>query len=222
MLAKQVDGIILFPNSKNSNLYKDLIKIGYPIVFVDRKIANVPIDSVLMDNFEAVNLAMQEFIDKRYRKIGLVSPSTACQKITPRIERIKSYKQFLTNYKIKFNAEYLIVEKVNKIQRELEKMMLINDPPDALLATNDFVLLEILKFIKKHDIKIPDNLALIGIDDVNFASFYNPAITTVEQPIKKMGVQAAKLLLKKVTNDLYLNNSAVYRLKPRLIKRFSL
>src|SRR5699024_10427978 len=104
LLAKQVDGIILFPNSKNSNLYKDLLQIGYPIVFVDRKIANVPIDSVLMDNFEAVNLAMQEFIDKRYRKIGLVSPSTACQKISPRIERIKSYKQFLTNYKIKFNA----------------------------------------------------------------------------------------------------------------------
>lgn len=218
--AKQVDGIIAFPTGGNKDLYNGLFQDRFPIVFLDRILPDVPISTVLLDNEKASTLAVEEFVAKGHRKIGMISP-TLDQYVNPRKERISGYKKTLEKHNIPFRPEYLASSSIDLIHEEMEKMLALSEPPDALLAVNDRVLFEILKYTKEHKLKVPEDLALIGIDDVSFASIYSPALTTVAQPAFDMGKVAAELLLDRIKNKEADIHPEVYRFEPQLIKRAS-
>src|SRR5690606_7667866 len=84
------------------------------------------------------------------------------------------------------------------IAEVLEGLLALPEPPTALLAGNDIVLAEILKYANQTGLRIPDQLSVIGIDDAEFAHIYNPVITTISQPAYDMGTQAAKILLSSI------------------------
>lgn len=217
---KQVDGIIVFPTSDNSSLYKNLVNVKYPIVFMDRIVPDVSVDTILLDNEAASKLAVDLFVKKGYSRIGMISPFTD-KNITPRVERVTGFKKALEMNNIPFNPEYLLSTKTKNIKAGMEKMLYLSQPPDALLASNDFVMFEILKFAKENKFKIPEDIAIIGIDDVSFASFYNPTLTTIAQPAFEMGEKAAQLLLKKIIDNESKVETTIYRFPPRLLKRSS-
>jgi LacI family transcriptional regulator, kdg operon repressor len=100
-------------------------------------------------------------------------------------------------------------------------MFSLEQRPEAIIAGNDLTLFEILKYVKEHNIKIPDELALIGIDDVEFASIYSPPLTTIAQPTVEMGKKAASLLIKKIKKDPEDEFKSEYRFEPKLIARDS-
>ncbi|MEW9052166.1 MAG: substrate-binding domain-containing protein [Neobacillus sp.] len=217
--AKQVDGIILFPTGENVGLYKGMVKEDYPVVFIDRTVANVPIPSFLLDNEKAAGLAVQHLIDKGYERIGVIT--NVIRNVPTRMERINGYKKTLQNNGIAINEKYIKSLEINKVQEELEKMLSIEQPIQAILAGNDLTLMEILKYAKKNRLRIPDDLAIIGIDDVSFASFYEPALTIVAQPSSEIGKMAAEQLLAKVQKSDSLGNQDEYRFEPTLIVRNS-
>ncbi|MFD1037546.1 LacI family DNA-binding transcriptional regulator [Virgibacillus byunsanensis] len=218
--AKQVDGIIAFPTGGNVDLYKRLVSEKYPIVFMDRMIPELPINTVLLDNEKASKLAVDAFLQKGHDQIGMISPSLG-KCITPRMERINGYKNALLDHQIPFKQEYLVSAEIPHIQSVLETMLGSPNRPQALLALNDRVLFEILKYTKEHQIRIPEDLAVIGIDDVSFANFYSPALTTVAQPAFEMGKKAAELLLTRISNKESEVEAEIFRFEPQLIKRSS-
>lgn len=217
--AKQVDGIVIFPTGSNSELYKKLVGAKYPVVLMDRKVPGLSADTVLLENERASELAVELFIKKGYNRIGMISPPTD-KNISPRLERIKGFKEALASNNIPFNPNYLVSAETDKIKVKLQKMLELVEPPQALLASNDFVMFEILKYTKENHTKIPDELAIIGIDDVPFASFYSPEITTIAQPAFDMGKKAAELLLNRISNNSE-KKTEIYRFPPRLIERSS-
>nr|WP_282599541.1 hypothetical protein [Priestia megaterium] len=86
--AKQVDGLIIFPTGQNQDLYKSMIKAGYPVVFVDRKVEKLDSFSVLTDNFVSTYKAIQSFIEKGHRNIAFaVQPLT----VSTRRDRLEGY-----------------------------------------------------------------------------------------------------------------------------------
>lgn len=217
---KQVDGIIVFPTSGNSNLYKDLVIEGYPIIFIDRKVSDLSVDTILLDNKMASSMAVNLFIKKGYFRIGMISPPID-KKITPRIERITGFKEALKNNNVPVNPDYLLSTETKNIKAGIKKMLCLSEPPHAILASNDFVMFEVLKYAKENKVEIPKDLAIIGIDDVPFSSFYTPALTTVAQPAFKMGEKAAELLLKKIVNNEFELETKIYRFSPCLLERSS-
>lgn len=218
--AKQVDGIIAFPTGGNIDLYNQLINERYPLIFMDRLVESISVEAVLLDNAKASHLAIEQFIQKGYRKIAMVSPPVD-NNVTPRIERIEGYKKALQKYNLPFEPEYFASGHISEMQPLLQKMFDLSEPPNALLALNDRVLFEVLKFTKKENIQIPKELAVIGIDDVSFSSFYHPALTTIAQPSFEMGKKAAELLLNRISNKNKELDSKVYRYDPELIIRSS-
>lgn len=218
--AKQVDGIIAFPTGGNVELFKELLRINYPIVFMDRKIASVPVNTVLLENEKASELAIDLFISKGYRRIAMISPPIN-EYITPRIERIEGYKKALEANELPFVSDYLASVKTSEIQVKVKKILEMKEPPQALLAANDFVLFEVLKYVRENKIKIPKELALIGIDDVSFAELYNPELTTIAQPSFEMGKMAAELLLQQIKNKDLRTKPKTIRFEPKLIERLS-
>ncbi|EWG09620.1 LacI family DNA-binding transcriptional regulator [Cytobacillus firmus] len=217
--AKQVDGIILLPTGDNADLYNEMLKEKYPIVFVDRTVPDVPIPSMLLDNEKAAGLGVQHFIENGYRKIGIIT--NVIRNVTPRMERLNGYIKTLELNGLPLRKDYIKSLEVSKIKKGLKEMLELADPPKAILAGNDLTLIEILKYVKENNLKVPEDLAIIGIDDVSFASFYEPGLTIVAQPAFEIGKKAAELLLNKIQKKAAAEEKLVYRFEPKLIVRES-
>jgi LacI family kdg operon repressor len=217
--AKQVDGIILLPTGDNKDLYNDMLKERYPIVFVDRTVPDVDIPSMLLDNEKAAGLGVQHLINKGYKQIGIIT--NVIRNVTPRMERLNGYKKTLQLNGIPIKEEYIKSLEVSKIKEGLREMLSLENPPEAILAGNDLTLIEILKYVKEKNLSIPADLAIIGIDDVSFASFYEPGLTIVAQPAFEIGNKAAEHLLNKIQKRTIPEERLVYRFEPKLITRES-
>jgi len=218
--AKQVDGMIIFPTGDNIDLYKEMIKDDFPIVFMDRIIKDLPISSVLLDNHLAAQMAVDHFVEQGHSRIAIVTTSIIRQ-ISPRVERIEGYKIALQNHGLEINSEYIKTADIDKVFDALKELFSLNAPPNAIIAGNDIVLIEMLKYIKKYQIKIPDEVAVIGIDDVTTASLFTPSITTISQPAIEMANRAVDLLLNKIEKNTEPEEKLVFRMNPSLVKRDS-
>ncbi|BCB05198.1 LacI family DNA-binding transcriptional regulator [Bacillus sp. KH172YL63] len=217
--AKQVDGIILLPTGDNVNLYNEMLKEGYPIVFVDRTVPDVEIPSMLLDNEKASGIGVQHLIDMGYKKIGIIT--NVIRNVTPRMERINGYKNTMTANGLDVRDDYIKSREVNRIKEGVHELLSLNDPPEAILAGNDLTLIEILKYVKENHMKIPEDIAIIGIDDVSFASFYEPGLTIVAQPTFEIGKKAAEFLLNTIQKKEDQEKGLVVRFDPKLIIRES-
>lgn len=217
--AKQVDGMIILPTGNNLDLYKEMAKSKYPVIFVDRTVPEVKIPSVMLDNEAAAGLAVQHLIDNGFEKIGIITD--VIKNVTPREERVNGYKKAMKKNGLIVNEEYIKSREVPNVQRGLEEMLALATPPEAIIAGNDLVLIEILKHVKNKNISMPDRLAVVGIDDVSFSTFYEPALTIIEQPTIDIGRKAAEILLDKIQGKEIENEQSIYRFDPKLIVRES-
>lgn len=193
--AKQVDGIILFPTGKNGPLYKKMADERYPIVFVDRRAEGVAADTVVVNNRAAVYQAVEHLVGQGHKRIAMI---TAPLTISTRTERVQGYKEALIDHGLGLKEEYLISCEMNQVQNRLEDLFAKQNTPSALIAANDLVLLEVLAFIKKKNLKVPEELALVVFDNFSFAQLFNPSLTTISQPSSDMGRAAAELLLQQI------------------------
>jgi LacI family transcriptional regulator, kdg operon repressor len=218
--AKQVDGLIIFPTGGNFELYKSMAKQQYPVIFMDRKIEALAIPSFLLDNEKAARIAVDHFIEKGHERIGIVTTSIL-RSITPRVERIEGYKRAIVANGLTLREDYIISRDIREINSHLHKMFALEEPPTALLAGNDLALIEVLDFVKEQSLRIPDDIALIGIDDVSFAHIFSPSLTTISQPAYEMGTGAASLLLAKIKKSENVHTETLFRYQPLLNVRDS-
>lgn len=219
--GKQVDGIIIFPTGGNLDLYEKMVKEKFPLIFMDRLVPGLSVDTFLLNNEEATHLAVSHFVSKGHERIGIITTSLTRQ-VASRVERVAGFKKACEVYGLKVNDGYIQGLPVQEIEQGMKDMLALKEPPTAILAANDLSLMEILKYTHKMGIKIPDDLAVIGIDDVSFASFYTPSLTTIAQPSFEMGAQAARLLLKKIDSKAeVMETPAPHRFSGQLIERGS-
>ncbi|QAV27827.1 LacI family transcriptional regulator [Neobacillus thermocopriae] len=215
--AKQVDGFIIFPTGKNVDLYKRMIEARLPVVFVDRTVEGIDVDAVLLDNERAVQLGMHYLIEQGYKHIGLVAPPFAPH-VIPRTERINAFRYALREANLPIKEEWIITEQVKHISGRLDALLQRNKLPEAIFAINDLTLMEVLTFVKRRQLTIPHDIALISIDDVPFASIYTPSLTTIAQPAFEMGEKATERLFMQMDGEI---SPQMFRLAPKLIERDS-
>jgi LacI family transcriptional regulator, kdg operon repressor len=135
--------------------------------------------------------------------------------ITPRKERMSGYKKAMEEAGLPLQDAYMRSVPREEIAIALDELLRLPQPPTALIAANDLVLGEILKYANRNAIAIPGQLSVIGIDDAEFARIYNPDITTIRQPAYEMGMQAAKIMLSLI-NDADGSVPITYRFPPSL------
>jgi len=121
LLAKQVDGLIVFTTGKNEDVYQRLVEERFPLVFVDRMIPGVEADAILLDNKRAAALAVEYLASHGYERIGAVAPPLASH-VVPRMERIEGFRQALTEKGLPVIADYFIAAEISSIQSELAKL----------------------------------------------------------------------------------------------------
>ncbi|WP_371069792.1 substrate-binding domain-containing protein [Sediminibacillus sp. JSM 1682029] len=192
LLAKQIDGLIVVPTNHNRELYQSLKDRNIPVVFLDRYIEGLEIPAVIVDNQKVTKQAINHWIEAGHKRISLI---TAPLKVSTRIERVQGYKQALAKAKLPIEDDYLHHVKMKDVQDVCRQMMELAQPPTAILAASDLVLMELVKFIKQEHIQVPEELAVMVFDEVHLAELHEPPITTINQPFYEMGQKAASLLM---------------------------
>jgi LacI family transcriptional regulator, kdg operon repressor len=196
--AKQVDGLIIFPTGQNNDLYKTMVRQGYPVVFVDRKVENLEVFSVITDNTDSTYKAVQHVIEKGHRNIAfVVQPLT----VSTRIDRLAGYKQALTDAGLEIKPDFIIESSISDLKSKLEHLFSFEDKPTALFAANDRVFMAVGEFLKEKGIKLGKELELIVFDNIPFSHLLEAPITFIIQPAADMGKKAAELLFQQINKE---------------------
>ncbi|MFW6308416.1 MAG: LacI family DNA-binding transcriptional regulator [bacterium] len=217
-----IDGAIFAgfanPEELNEELIYNLAHNFIPVVFAFRKCFNEETVSVIpavnARLKKALYMATSYLIELGHEKIAFVGKSA---------ERLAGYKQALDEYNIPVRDEY-IFNNYNKIEHGVEvgeKIMELSDRPTGLACFNDEIALGIIQVLANQGLKIPENISVVGCDNIKMANFSNPPLTTVDISKRKMARKAARILLELISEgDVdYQNPGDDFSLK--LIKRGS-
>ncbi|MGD6819180.1 LacI family DNA-binding transcriptional regulator [Metabacillus sp. 113a] len=194
--ARQVDGLVIFPAEKNTELYKRLEDESYPVVFADRKIAGIQVNTVVVDNRDALDQAVHHLIAEGHSKLAILTPPLT---IYPRRERIEGFKEAVRKHGGKVYDHLVRSTEIRAMVTELESMFAEGNGPTALIAGNDLTYFEIMKFARKHQIRIGKDLALVVFDNIELAAFSEPSLTIINQPAYEMGLMAGELLYEQIS-----------------------
>ncbi|MFD2707023.1 LacI family DNA-binding transcriptional regulator [Salibacterium lacus] len=217
--AKQVDGFIIFPAGDNEELYRELLDKDIPLVFVDRIVPDLPVSTVLTDNEQAADMAVDHFVRCGHGKIGLAVPPLK-RVMTPRSERLSGFQKAMKNRGLEDSGMFIFEQPLAGMADYLAAAFQKEDKPTALLASNDLTFIEVLQFCRQEGIEIGRDVSIISIDDMPLAGVYNPAITSIEQPASVIGEKAAELLFEQMNGGRE-QTPAVHRFSPVFLERDS-
>jgi LacI family transcriptional regulator len=197
LVEKRVDGIIFVAAGGSAQHIRDLLERDMPLVVVDREITSVEVDSVLTDNLQGGYLATKHLMELGHRRIGCIAgPSD----LTPSAERVIGYKRALTERSLTVN-ENLILKGDFQYESGYKaacEFLTMDEPPTAVFACNDLMAVGAISGVRKNGRRVPEDLAIVGFDDIALASFTNPPLTTIVQPKYEMGVLAAQMLMERI------------------------
>lgn len=194
LIRRRVDGIINMPVDETGAHLKRFQKTGKPIVLIDRKIQRIPCDSVLVDNKKAAEDAMQLFIEKGHRKIGIIGGPEG---IFTAEERLEGYYTALKKAGIPiknslvYRGDYTIQGGV----RGLEQLVRENPDMTAVFVTNYEMTMGAMIGVNELGIQIPEQLSMIGFDNLQFARACRPKLTIVSQPTDRIAKEIARIIL---------------------------
>jgi DNA-binding LacI/PurR family transcriptional regulator len=219
MQAEKAAGLIVVPtHPKDGDVLAPIRAAGIPIILLDREVKNFEADMIRVDNIHGASVAMHHLVNLGYQRIAIIAGT---QYLTPGRERLQGCKDALSEMGIPL--EDIQIEIGNfKLESGYEltkKLMQSDNPPDAIFASNNLMTMGALRALHDLAVSIPEQVALMGFDDMPWAQDLNPALTAVAQPGYELGQQAVQLLLKRIENP-----EAAYRkviLQPRLIIRQS-
>ena len=198
--SKQVDGLIVSLSLGNEEILKELKASNYPVVQIDRSVLNNSYPLVSIDNKNSAYQIVEYMLKKGYRKIAHISGDL---NTTTARERLEGYKKAISDYGIEINEDYIIEGDYTQHSgfEAVKKLLKLKDSPTAVFAANDLSAAGVYKALFAADLKIPEDMAVAGHDDIGIASLLRPELTTMRQPKYSLGERAVSVLLKMINNS---------------------
>jgi LacI family transcriptional regulator len=198
LLNRRVDGFIIVPVDGPSDYVRELVRNEMPVVLVDRYFSNVSTSYVVLDNFNASYDAINCFIRKGYKRIGLVAYKSDLIHMK---ERIAGYIKAMEENGLKKNIQVVEVA-YPRIKEDIKTIMtkLTHGPEksEAILFANNALSINGLYYILKSNIRVPEDIALIGFDGGEAFDFFYSPITYIKQPIEEMAKESVRILLDQI------------------------
>ncbi|MDN5337762.1 MAG: LacI family transcriptional regulator [Thermotogaceae bacterium] len=207
LLEHGVDGIVAAPlmdinGNNNRTLYRKARKFGIKVVFYDRLLeSNDDFDSITIDNRQAIFEAVEYLKKLGHRELGIYLYKSNIYTVK---ERLEGFKRACEIFDLPFNQNWVIdgatFSKEEDYKKAIVDVLSSKHRPSAILATNYFITRMILKAAKDLDLKVPDELSIVGFDDIVENELVTPTITTIKQPVIEMGKIAGTLILDLIDN----------------------
>jgi len=199
LLAKRVDGLLITPVQDKDDDIKNLIDSNIPFVVVGRDFENIELDAIYNNEVKGGFLATEYLIKKGHKRVALINGFLYK---SPARGRLEGYKKALKQYGIPLDDDLLSVGDIDvkdgykRTKQLLEKELNFT----AIFAYNDMMAFGVMQAIKEKDLRIPEDIGLVGYDDIPFCSLMNPALTTIILKKQELGTESVKLLLSRI-ND---------------------
>jgi LacI family transcriptional regulator, repressor for deo operon, udp, cdd, tsx, nupC, and nupG len=197
---KMADGIISMDPAVNVETLKKLAE-NYAIIQCSEYEEGTGIPYVTIDNEEASYRAVKHLIQIGHKKIALINSD---EKYLFARQRKMGYKRALEDSGITFKNEYIIPTQqlgFENGQQAMKKILNLQDRPTAVFAVSDLLAIGALKEINAAGLHVPHDIAVVGFDKIDFSNMTNPTLTTIAQPMKRMGTLAAKMLIEKIKGE---------------------
>lgn len=198
--SKGVDGIIFTSIRTNDESVRRLHEEGFPFVLINRQVENLDLDYVGVDNERGAYKAVKYLISLGHERIGYIGGaihSTASK------ARHDGYRKALEDHGIEYDPA-LVEEGYLKQEggyAAARRLLAPANRPTAIFAANDLMALGVLDVASDLHLRVPEDLAVVGFDDIKLASQANIQLTTVRQPRYEMGQLAVDLLLERLDHE---------------------
>lgn len=200
----RVEGFIvcLSKQTKRYDHFEDLVKRNIPLVFFDRICLENDVSCVTVDNREASRKVVHHFYQQGYRRIAFISGPDY---LNISKERMAGYYDGLNDCELPVDPELLVKCDLSpeSAKSGMRRLLSLPEKPDAVFGVNDFVVFTALKEIRKHRLKVPDDIGLVGFTDEFHATVVTPELTSVMHPTFKIGENAAKLFIEQATQQTF-------------------
>ncbi len=199
-IARKVDGIILVSSFLKNSDFDQIKKQDISVVLIGKNEELTGENLVYTDYQSATGEAIRHMIEIGHRKIGMIYGTR------PKIENMdkrEGFRKTITEEGLNYRPEH-IVEEENSIEGGFlgaSKLLNLKDRPEAIFVTSDIMAIGAMEKIKQAGLKIPQDIAVVGFDNLKISGYIEPKLTTVAKPMYRMGLVAARLLFDLMEGD---------------------
>lgn len=220
MLAeKRVDGLLVMCSDLTSELLALLErKADLPMVIMDWGPESPHTDKIIDNSEEGGYLATKYLLECGHKDIACLTghiDKMACK------ERIHGYYRALAEYNVTPNEDWVLEGdfECEQAMKLAERVIAMEKRPTAIFCFNDIMALAVMSKFQQHGIKVPEDISVIGYDNIELAPYFSPPLTTIHQPKRRVGKTAVEILLERIKDKDH--EKRTFEMTPILVERSS-
>lgn len=199
LFALNLRGLIVAPASAEGNDHlQRLAAEGYPLVLIDRAVPDVACDTISVDNARGAHEAVNYLIRNGHRRIGVIHDDS---RIITAQERLGGYRQALSDSGLPVDPLLMAVSQ-STVQHAIDATIRLFSQPDrptALFTLDSLMTTGALLALRSMGLCVPQDVSLVGFDDFDLATFTDPQITVVSQPVGQIGPLAVQMMMERIS-----------------------
>lgn len=218
LAEKRVDGIVFVASGTDRSGVQSLLQHKIPVVALDRELKGMNCDSIIVDNRDGGRQATLHLISGNHRRIGCISGP---KNLASAKERLQGYRDALTEARLPVEPALIQMGNfhIEGGYTAVQALLKLPNRVTAIFAANDLMAIGALRGIAARGLRVPEDVAVVGFDDIALAMYTEPPLTTVKQPIREIGKLATELIMARVNGERKEPQSR--RLKTSLVVRES-
>lgn len=195
---KSVDGIAIICSDPNDKETLELIESDFPIVVID--MLNESTSTVTSDNEYGCKIAIEYLFSLGHKKIAHINGTDQIDNL-PSMSRMEAYKKYIKEFKLYINKDYIVNGKnfdFDSGYEGMNKLLKLKNPPTAVVCASDKIALGAIKAVQNNGLKVPEDISVIGFDDIELAEYVTPRLTTIRQNCDEIGKAAIDILVEQI------------------------
>ena len=186
LIDERVLGVIISPSDPGDAQISRLLDLRIPVVACDREVADARADAVLADNVKAIRIAGDVLVAEGHVRIAFIGGRAD----------VETGAERLAGYEMAMRAAQL--EPLERAEAAVAGLLRRDPRPTALIVANNLMTLGALRAVRDAGLRVPGDIALLGVDDPPWSALVDPPLTTLAQPVRAMAADAMELLLQRV------------------------
>lgn len=198
--TREVTGLLLMGGEHLDEAIALLEKESLPFVVLNRRIAKANVSYVTVDNVSSAQIAVKHLIELGHKRIAYIGSPTVT---TANDDRLMGYKKTLKEAGITVKKEWYksVSLQAGQAAKAMKELLELSQPPTAVYTIFDTFALECLEAIRSKGLRVPEDIALIGNDNLRLSLTTNPPLTTVNPPLVQIGKEAMQGLLARIADE---------------------
>ncbi|WP_030490275.1 LacI family DNA-binding transcriptional regulator [Micromonospora chokoriensis] len=172
---------------------------GGPLVLIGEGVHDVPHDHIAIDNVAASQAAIQHLVEIGRRRIAFIGAAGGDRQSAHL--RMRGYRDALASYSLPFRSELVArTDEFSRLEgmRTMRDLLALDDPPDAVFAYNDLIAIGAFRALAEAGCRVPEDVAVVGIDDIEEGRFSSPTLTTIAPDKEEIGRLAVRRLVARI------------------------